>query len=162
MPSDDPGASVLMRVTVFVVIGAVLFVLFDRFGPWQPGRGYRPRPVERIGDGGQVMLARAVDGHFHVSGRIGGRGGAVERVAFMVDTGATTVAIGRELADRLELGDCRPRRYGTAAGTVDGCEARAAFVEVAGLRVPDVRVAVLPGNDVVLLGMDVLRHFAIE
>ena len=35
-------------------------------------------------------------------------------------------------------------------------------MEVAGLRVPDVAVAVLPGADTILLGMNVLRHFRIE
>ena len=36
------------------------------------------------------------------------------------------------------------------------------MVEVAGLRVPEVAVAVLPGSDTILLGMNVLRHFRIE
>ena len=35
-------------------------------------------------------------------------------------------------------------------------------MEVAGLRLSDVPVAVLPGGDTVLLGMNVLRHFRIE
>src|SRR5690606_3754937 len=92
-----------------------------------------------------------------LSGTINGR-----EVTFMVDTGASTVAIGEDLARRLDLGPCRPSRYVTAAGTVEGCEARAETVEVAGLRVPDVAVAVLPGADTILLGMSVLRHFRIE
>ena len=159
--ASGPDASVLKRASVFVAIGAVLFVLFDQFGPYQSGRGYKLRPIERVGDGGVVSLDRGRDGHFYVSGRIGGRGHE-EAVAFMVDTGASTVAIGDALAGKLDLGPCQPRRYQTAAGTVDGCEAVASFVELAGLRIPDVRIAVLPDNDVVLLGMRVLRHFRIE
>ena len=45
---SGPPASVLKRVTFFLVIGAILFLLFDRFGPYQSGRGYRPRPVETV------------------------------------------------------------------------------------------------------------------
>ena len=151
----------LLRVSVFLVIGAILFLLFDRFGPYQSGRGYQPRPIERIGDG-EVTLVRAFDGHFHANGRITGRNGVGVPVAFLVDTGASTIAIGERLAERLDLGPCKPRRYGTAAGAVDGCEAVAEAVEVAGLRLHDVRVAVLPGNVSTLLGMNVLRHFRIE
>ena len=153
---SGPPASVLKRVGFFLVIGAILFVLFDRFGPYQSGRGYRPRPIETLSDAGAV-LDRTFDGHFYLSGRINGR-----EVAFMVDTGASTIAIGDTLAERLNLGPCRSRQYSTAAGTVGGCEAVATQVEVAGLRLSDVPVAVLPGGDTVLLGMNVLRHFRIE
>jgi len=151
-----PPVSVLKRVGFFLVIGAILFVLFERFGPYQPGRGYRPRPIEAINATGAV-LDRTFDGHFYLSGRINGT-----ELAFLVDTGASTVAIGEELAQQLDLGPCRSRRYATAAGTVQGCEASAREVEVAGLRLSDVPIAVLPGSDNVLLGMNVLRHFRIE
>jgi len=151
-----PSASVLRRVGFFLAVGAVLFVLFDRFGPFQSGRGYRPRPIETVSVAGAV-LDRTYDGHFYLSGRINGT-----VVAFLVDTGASTVAIGESLAEQLDLGTCRSRRYSTAAGTVNGCEASARQVEVAGLRLADVPVAVLPGSDTVLLGMNVLKRFRIE
>ena len=151
-----PPASVLKRVSFFLVIGAIVFVLFDRFGPYQSGRGYQPRPIETLSDAGAVV-DRTFDGHFYLSGTINGR-----ELVFMVDTGASTIAIGEKLAGSLDLGPCRPRQYSTASGSVVGCEARASRVEVAGLRLSDVPVAVLPGGDTVLLGMNVLRHFRIE
>ena len=156
MSESGPPASVLKRVSFFLIAGAILFVLFDRFGPYQSGGGYRPRPIESVSSGA-VVLDRTFDGHYYLTGRINGR-----EVVFMVDTGASTIAIGDSLAGELDLGTCRPRQYATAAGTVRGCEAVAGEVEVAGLRLPDVRVAVLPGGDTVLLGMNVLRHFRIE
>jgi clan AA aspartic protease (TIGR02281 family) len=156
MSEAGPPASVLKRAGFFLVIGAILFVLFDQFGPYQSGRGYRPRPIETVSDAG-VVLDRTRDGHYYLTGTINGH-----EVVFMVDTGASTVAIGDSLARQLDLGTCRPRQYATAAGNVSGCEAIAGQVEVAGLRLPDVRVAVLPGGDTVLLGMNVLRHFRIE
>jgi aspartyl protease family protein len=151
-----PPTAVLRRVGLFLVAGAILFVLFDRFGPYQSGRGYRPRPIETLTSAGAV-LDRTFDGHFYLSGTINDTA-----VAFLVDTGASTIAIGDELARQIDLGPCRPRRYATAAGTVSGCEASAKQIEVAGLRLSDVPVAVLPGADTVLLGMNVLRHFRIE
>lgn len=153
---SGPPASALKRIGFFLVIGAILFVLFDRFGPYQSGGGDRPKPIETISAAGAV-LDRTFDGHYYLTGRINHR-----ELVFLVDTGASTIAIGETLARELDLGACRPRQYGTAAGTVRGCEAVASQVEVAGLRLADVPVAVLPGADTILLGMNVLRHFRIE
>jgi len=153
---SGPPTSVLKRAGFFLAIGAILFVLFDRFGPYQSGRGFRPRPIETLSEAG-ALIDRTFDGHFYLTGTINGR-----ELAFMVDTGASTIAIGDTLAGKLDLGPCRPRQYSTASGTVSGCEATADRVEVAGLRLSDVPVAVLPGGDTVLLGMNVLRHFRIE
>ena len=118
------------------------------------------RPSERAGvafSEAGALIDRTFDGHFYLTGTINGR-----ELTFMVDTGASTIAIGDTLAGKLDLGPCRPRQYSTASGTVSGCEATADRVEVAGLRLSDVPVAVLPGGDTVLLGMNVLRHFRIE
>lgn len=154
--SSGPPASALKRAAFFVIVGAILFILFDRFGPFQSGSGYSPRPIETVSASG-VVLERTLDGHFYVTGQINNH-----TLVFMVDTGASTIGIGNRLAERLGLGDCRPRRYSTAAGTVSGCEARADRVEIGGLRLSGVPVAVLPGDNTILLGMNVLRHFRIE
>lgn len=149
---------VLKRATVVIAAGAVVFLLFDRFGPWESGRGYRPRPIETVSADGAV-LRRTLNGHYYASGSING-----QPVVFMVDTGASTVAVSARVAERLGLGECRETVYRTAGGTVRGCEARADELSVAGVRLRDVRVGVLPGDrdDMLLLGMNVLRHFRME
>jgi len=143
---------------VVVAIGAVVFVAFERFGPYQSGRGFRPRPIETVSESG-LELRRTLDGHYYASGSING-----EPVVFMVDTGASTVSVGQAVADRVGLGGCRPVVYGTAGGTVRGCETRARELSVGGIRTRDVRVAVLPTQreDLALLGMNVLGHFRME
>lgn len=152
-----PSAGTLRIAALFVLAGAVLFLLIDRYGPWQSGGGSRPKPVEQL-SADRLQLARTRDGHFYLSGRVND-----QPLTFMVDTGASTIALGPSDAARLGLGECRDRRYETAAGTVTGCQARADRVEIGGLRLRDVPIAVIPGADgVVLLGMDVLRHFRIE
>ncbi len=158
MPEDrGPPAGTLRIVALFLAVGVALFVLIDQFGPWQAGGGRSPKPIERVGDAA-LELDRTRDGHFYLSGTINDR-----RLVLMVDTGASTIALGPDDAKRLALGACAPRRYETAAGPVDGCQARAERVEIAGLRLFDVPVAVLPGADgTALLGMNVLRHFRIE
>jgi aspartyl protease family protein len=149
---------VLKRAAVVLAIGALLFVAFDRFGPYQSGRGYRPKPIEVLAQDG-LELRRTMDGHYYANGSINR-----QPVVFLVDTGASTVSVSRALAERLGVDGCRAVVYGTAGGTVRGCEARADELEVGGLRLHDVRIAVLPeqSEKLVLLGMNVLRHFRIE
>lgn len=81
-------------------------------------------------------------GHFATEGRIDG-----QRIAFMVDTGASVVALNESSAARFGL---RPSRadyratVSTANGTVKAAPTRLVMVEVGGLIVRDVDAMVLP------------------
>ena len=81
-------------------------------------------------------------GHFVTEGRIDG-----QRIAFMVDTGASVVALNESSAARFGL---RPARndyratVSTANGTVKAAPARLAMVELGGLIVRDIDAMVLP------------------
>ena len=81
-------------------------------------------------------------GHFATEGRIDG-----QRIAFMVDTGASVVALNESSAARFGL---RPSRtdyratVSTANGTVKAAPTRLAMVEVGELIVRDVDAMVLP------------------
>ncbi|KAA6185406.1 TIGR02281 family clan AA aspartic protease [Thiohalocapsa marina] len=104
----------------------------------------------------QVMLLRNRMGHYVADGLING-----ERVTFMVDTGATAVALPMDLARRLQL----PLRPGgmskTANGLVQTWSTRLDSVSVGGLTARNVRAVVMPNmpGDEVLLGMSYLRRF---
>jgi aspartyl protease family protein len=81
-------------------------------------------------------------GHFVTEGRIDG-----QRIAFMVDTGASVVALNESSAARFGL---RPSHndyrmtVSTANGTVKAAPTRLAMVELGGLIVRDVDAMVLP------------------
>jgi aspartyl protease family protein len=81
-------------------------------------------------------------GHFATEGRIDG-----QRIAFVVDTGASVIALNESSAARFGL---RPSRsdyratVSTANGTVKAAPARLPVVEVGGLIVRDVDAMVLP------------------
>jgi aspartyl protease family protein len=100
---------------------------------------------------GAVELKRAPDGHFHWPGRLNG-----VDVVFMVDTGATSTAIPRELADQLKLREEGRVTSSTAGGVVNGTWSRADLVLEGGPSVERLRVTVLPRLEAPLLGMDVL------
>jgi aspartyl protease family protein len=97
-------------------------------------------PVQAAGR--SLNIPRDGRGHFEVDGRIDG-----QRIGFMVDTGASVVALNETSAARFGL---RPARgeynvtVSTANGTVRAARARLAMVDLGGIIVRDVEAMVLP------------------
>ena len=89
-----------------------------------------------------LSIPRDARGHFQAEGRIEG-----QRIDFMVDTGASVIALNEKSAARFGL---RPQRgdynatVTTANGTVKAARTRLAMVELGGLVVRDVDAMVLP------------------
>lgn len=89
-----------------------------------------------------LSITRDSRGHFAAEGRIDG-----QRLAFMVDTGASVIALNESSAARFGL---RPSRndyratVSTANGTVKAAPTRLAMVDIGGLIVRDVDAMVLP------------------
>ena len=90
----------------------------------------------------RLSIPRDRRGHFVSDGRIDG-----QRITFMVDTGASMVALNESSAARFGL---RPApgqytaRVATANGTVTGARTQIAMIELGGLIVRDVDAMVLP------------------
>ena len=119
-----------------------------------------PAPTLQVGAAGhpQIVLQRNRMGYYVAGGTINGT-----PVTFLIDTGATTVALPLDIARQLDL----PLRPGglsqTANGTVQTWSTLLDSVGLGGLTANDVRAVVLPNmpGDQVLLGMNYLRHFEI-
>lgn len=113
--------------------------------------------AQAVGRGHKVVLTADGQGHFMSLGSING-----QTVNFMVDTGATLVAMGQAEAQRIGL---KPQqgnrvRMSTANGMVDGYEHRLDKVRLGDTEVRDVRAVVLPhGMPYVLLGNSFLTRF---
>ncbi|WP_342708403.1 TIGR02281 family clan AA aspartic protease [Bradyrhizobium sp. B124] len=89
-----------------------------------------------------LSIAPDPRGHFATDGRIDG-----QRINFMVDTGASVVALNETSAARFGLrpvpGDYTSR-VTTANGTIRAARAHLAMIEIGGLTVRDVDALVLP------------------
>jgi aspartyl protease family protein len=89
-----------------------------------------------------LSIPRDPRGHFLTDGRIDG-----QRIDFMVDTGASVIALNEKSAARFGLRPT-PADYkmtvSTANGTIKAAPTRLAMVEIGGLIVRDVDAMVLP------------------
>ena len=115
--------------------------------------------VQREG-GTQIVIPAGSGGHFVTAGSINGK--AVE---FMVDTGATTIALSIAEADRIGLKykDNAKLTGNTANGMVIGYQAMLGVVRVGDVQVYNVEAAILPMTmPQVLLGNSFLNRFQMK
>jgi aspartyl protease family protein len=110
--------------------------------------------------GNKIVLAVASGGHFMAQGSING-----QAVRFMVDTGATSIAMGMSDAQRIGL-NYKAGQMGyssTANGTVTVWHLKLASVRIGDVEVFDVDASVLPAPmPYVLLGNSFLNRFQMK
>ncbi|MBI2381600.1 MAG: TIGR02281 family clan AA aspartic protease [Gammaproteobacteria bacterium] len=111
----------------------------------------------------KVQIARGIDGMYQSVGSING-----QTVNFLVDTGATSVAMNEATARRLGLDyrvEGRPMAVGTASGTARAWRVVLERVKLGGIELRQVEAAVVagpgPGDDV-LLGMSFLGRLYLK
>jgi len=102
---------------------------------------------------GEVLIPRSRDGHFYVQGAINSY-----PVKFLVDTGASVVAISEEIAQRANLPTGKPASFSTAAGIVKGEMVYDQTIDVGGIIVSGLQVSVGLHGDIALLGQNFLRN----
>ena len=105
----------------------------------------------------ELALPRGPGGHYFLTAKVNG-----VDMTFLVDTGATDVALGAEHAKKLRLqlrDNDYTKRYRTANGIVRGAPVALRQVQAGRLRLRDVEASVLEGPlDMPLLGMSFLNR----
>jgi aspartyl protease family protein len=161
------GCGVMRNLMIFaalmVVLGTAMAQMADKMTPGTPAlanASVRSASTETVGQAGSrsLIIPRDVRGHFLTEGRIEG-----QRIGFMVDTGASVVALNETSAARFGL---RPSRgeytatVTTANGTIKAARMRIAMLDVGGLVVRDVDAMVLPDEALSenLLGLSFLSR----
>jgi len=108
----------------------------------------------------KIILTANVQGHFFTTGTINGTS-----VRFMVDTGATSIALGPTDARRIGLDLSRGQRgmSSTANGTVVVTRVYLDTVTIAGVTLHNVEASVLPSEmPIALLGMSFLNRMEMQ
>ncbi len=102
-----------------------------------------------------VKLERNRYGHYVTSGYLNDK-----PVVYMLDTGATVVAIPGSLENRLNLRRGREYQTHTANGTGTAYATEIDYIQIGDIRLNNVRASILPGmeGEQILLGMDALKQ----
>jgi aspartyl protease family protein len=156
MSQQTPGKRI-GRVFMVLAWCAALFLATRFFAQWEQ-RQENPNAVvsSEQGEGFiEVKLVSNQQGHFVASGQING-----QPVDFMLDTGATDVAIPASLAERLKLEKGFGVTLSTASGRTEGYRTRIERLQLGDIALRDVRALVVPGleGNQVLLGMSALNQ----
>lgn len=140
-----------------VAWGLIVLGLLAGYGLWEDVRS--DVAPQQLVEGTRIELPMADDGHFYVTLRLNG-----EPVDFMVDTGASDIALRRRDAERigLELDALSYTGFAsTANGTVSTAPVRISLVQIGQITDENVGADVVEGDlGISLLGMSYLRRFA--
>lgn len=112
------------------------------------------------GGGSRIVLSASSGGHFRAQGAINGRA-----AQFLVDTGATAVALGRGDAQRLgvDLSQATPTQVQTANGATAAHRVTLGSVRIGEVEVRNVEALVVPQDmPYVLLGNSFLARFQMK
>ena len=154
--------NILFAAAVMAGAGVFMAQMADQMAP-APAQANLARKDATVGAAlptanRSISISRDARGHFQTDARIDG-----QRIDFMVDTGASVVALNEKSAARFGL---RPSRgeynatVSTANGTIKAARARIAMMDVGGLIVRDVEAMVLPDEALSenLLGLSFLSR----
>jgi aspartyl protease family protein len=145
---------VIFAAVVLLAVGALSQSgFFERFVPAE-----QPAPPPQSGSPSPVVLTADASGHYFVDGSINGR-----PARFVVDTGATTIALSAETAQRMGLTPDKSAftaTVSTANGPVAAARLSLGEVRVGAITRHGVDAIVLPPGALAtdLLGMSFLRR----
>ncbi len=148
--------SIIVFAIAALVIGALVPRLYVNDHAAPPAQASVAQPVTDQSGGRTVTLRKGDNGHFQTEAIVDGR-----RMDFLVDTGASVIALRQRDAARLGIHPV-PRDYtakvSTANGVIKAAPVELNRVEVGGLVVRNVTALVLPDEALAqnLLGMSFL------
>lgn len=154
-PAQTLRHSTLALLAFWLLLAGALWWGFS----WWEGRQRAGLEPYQTADG-ELVIPRSPDGHFYIDGEVNH-----EPVRFMVDTGASSVAVSTRLARRAQLPEGRPVTVSTANGTREARLIHGVPVKAGPLARNDVTVTTgldMGGDDGALLGQSFLRQFDVR
>ncbi len=155
MSESPQGIGKGMIYVAWIIALILLTIFFNSFLE----KEYNPNQqltTHFSGDGPrEVVLQRNSMGHYVASGSLNGA-----PVVFLLDTGATMLAIPESLANRLELKRGAQMQMTTANGTITAYSTTIDRVTLGAIELRQVRASITPSmrEEEVLLGMSFLKQ----
>jgi aspartyl protease family protein len=141
-----------MFVIAWIFIFGAAYLFFDAWNQ----RQHNPNTVQVLTQqSSELVLLRNVDGHYVAEGSING-----QPATFLLDTGATQVALSTRMANKLGLERGAAISVQTANGTVIAYQTRLRSIQIGPLEMRDVAAITTDNMDdaTVLLGMSFLKR----
>jgi aspartyl protease family protein len=144
-----------MIAAAWLILLGLLTLLFNNFLEQQNNPNQSPTTITSNTGTKEVVLKRNRAGHYLANGKINGH-----PVVFLLDTGATDVALPEKLADRIGLEKGYEARAQTANGIARSYMTLLKHVSIGEIRLYGIRASILPGmkSNQVLLGMSFLKQ----
>jgi aspartyl protease family protein len=144
-----------MLITTFAIGLAALTFIFDGWISKQENPNQQPVVNELRNGTREVVLQRNRQGHYVAGGSINGL-----PVTFLLDTGATDVAIPESIAREAGLQAEYAGQANTAGGVVTVYATRIDALGIGNIQLRDVAASITPtmGGSTILLGMSALRQ----
>lgn len=150
-------AGTAMTVVAWMLFLAILFGIFDYLV------SQRNNPNQNIVttlNGGQreIVLHRNTHGHYVTNGKINNHA-----VVFLLDTGATDIAIPETIANKIGLVKGHEVYIKTANGNATAYRSKLGSVAIGDIKRYDLSATILTNitGEEILLGMNFLKHFEI-
>jgi len=153
--SEQKKIGTMMLALMWLGIFAILAVFFSDILDKQNNPNQSIDTLSLEGDIKELVLKRNRMGHYVANGSINS-----QPVTFMLDTGATDVAIPAAIAQRLNLTPGPSAVYQTANGAVTVNLTKLDSISLGDIRLSNIRATINPGykSDEILLGMSFLKH----
>ncbi len=144
-----------MVIGVWLLIFGLLTLFFQNYLENERNPNRNVTSVVNSADVREVTLKRNRFGHYNVTGKINGHS-----VEFLLDTGATHIAIPSDMAKKIGLQRLRETRVHTANGVAKAYDTRLDHASVGEIVLSDLKATITTGmeGEVVLLGMGFLKH----
>jgi aspartyl protease family protein len=120
---------------------------------------YQSKPQVKFADGEPLILYADKNHHYHVDGTVN-----QVAVKFIIDTGASMVAIPSNIAEKAGLIKAYPVTVNTANGRVEGHLTRIKALTISNITLYNVKAVILPKqlSAYTLLGMSALKRIDFE
>lgn len=148
-PASRPPGSGWMFAAGWALLILLLTMIFGGYLEGQRN----PNTLKVLeGQSGPLRLQANRAGHYVAEGRING-----SKAEFLLDTGATSVAVPENIAEATGLSPGEPIYLNTANGVTQGRKTRIRRLEIGSFVFNDLAAVILPESDnQVLLGMNAL------
>ncbi|MAZ65591.1 MAG: TIGR02281 family clan AA aspartic protease [Kangiellaceae bacterium] len=160
-PDLMAGKSLIWLALPFIILFVLAMILYFGFDGIRPDLTEADVPRVSVDSEfrNQVTIEQGMQGHYVFRGKIGNK-----PVKFLLDTGATTVAIPAALMDYLGLQKGQQRYVSTANGTAVAYQTIIPSISVGEIYKTQIEGAILEGmdGDYILLGMSFLKDVEIR